>query len=452
MSQSSKQTEPSLPTTVDITSNKDSGKTVSLLGGFAELRYYESILQDSIKASYIFIDSGNAIEGQSTVEGLPVVGTEDVRLVFEDNNENKLDVELNVNKVTPVFEDTDKSGVHLQLVSEEFLRNEDGDMRIIEKYSGKISDHVEKILQSGEKVSFKTEKPVDIEETSNDYNFLGNNRKPYFIINYLSKYAVPISQSSPAATENNPSSGGSDKTAGFLFFETSEGYHFKSIDALFKQEQKKSYIYNESTGPVPAGYDGKILKKVQNNAVNAQEKMMMGAYGTKLVMFNPFNCHYEVVEQTATEGDNGEAPGLELAGEELPVFNKKFQNKLTRTTYHLLDIGSLPAGATKEQIESNEQENLNVAKNLNQAIRRYNQVFSGMMEITIAGDFSLHAGDVIFVDIPAIQTETDDTVDRQSGGLYIIADLCHLVNPDGTWTKLNLARDSFGRKGNHSTR
>ena len=179
---------------------------------------------------------------------------------------------------------------------------------------------------------------------------------------------------------------------------------------------------------------------------------MMGAYGTKLVMFNPFNCHYEVVEQTATEGDNGEAPGLELAGEELPVFNKKFQNKLTRTTYHLLDIGSLPAGATEEQIKSNEQENLNVAKNLNQAIRRYNQVFSGMMEITIAGDFSLHAGDVIFVDIPAIQTETDDTVDRQSGGLYIIADLCHLVNPDGTWTKLNLARDSFGRKGNHSTR
>ena len=75
-----------------------------------------------------------------------------------------------------------------------------------------------------------------------------------------------------------------------------------------------------------------------------------------------------------------------------------------------------------------------------------------MMEITIAGDFSLHAGDVIFVDIPAVQSERDDTVNKQSGGLYIIADLCHLVNPDGTWTKLNLARDSFGRKGNHTNR
>ena len=98
------------------------------------------------------------------------------------------------------------------------------------------------------------------------------------------------------------------------------------------------------------------------------------------------------------------------------------------------------------------RDSLNVAKNLNQAIRRYNQLFSGMMEITIAGDFSLHAGDVIFVDIPAVQSERDDTVNKQSGGLYIIADLCHLVNPDGTWTKLNLARDSFGRKGNHTNR
>ena len=40
------------------------------------------------------------------------------------------------------------------------------------------------------------------------------------------------------STENNPKSAGSNKTAGFLFFETADGYKFKSIDALFKQEQK----------------------------------------------------------------------------------------------------------------------------------------------------------------------------------------------------------------------
>ena len=116
----------------------------------------------------------------------------------------------------------------------------------------------------------------------------------------------------------------------------------------------------------------------------------------------------------------------------------------------LVDTGTLPSGTTKQQLEKNEDPNFQAAMTLNQAIRRYNQLFQQNQEITIAGDFSLHAGDVIYVDIPAVKAEKDDSINKQSGGLYIIADLCHLVTPDGTWTKLNLARDSFGRKGNHS--
>ena len=118
----------------------------------------------------------------------------------------------------------------------------------------------------------------------------------------------------------------------------------------------------------------------------------------------------------------------------------------------LIDSGTLPAGSTDGQIKENQRDNFKAAQTLNQAIRRYNQLFSGMMEITIAGDFSLHAGDVIFVDIFSVQAEKDDTLNRESGGLYIIADLCHFLDADATYTKLNLARDSFGRKGNHSKR
>tara|TARA_Y100000590_G_scaffold463950_1_gene632094 strand:- start:310 stop:1710 length:1401 start_codon:yes stop_codon:yes gene_type:complete len=462
MALTSKASDPSLPTKVDITSNK-SGETTSIVNGFVELRYYESILQDSIKANYIFSDTGNAIDGQSVVEGLPLVGTEDVEIKMIDNNENELKLDLNVNKVTPIVELSTKNVISIQLVSEEYIKNEEGGMRLIERYDGRISDHIKKILKGGDEGgqtknqsrSFKTKKEVDIEETGNEYNFIGNGRKPFYILNYLSKYSVPEGNVENVSTENNPKSAGSNKTAGFLFFETADGYKFKSIDALFKQEQKKSFVYTESTDGdkgVPAGYDGKVLELVTNNGANAQEKMMMGAYGTKLVVFNPFNCFYNVIEQTAVEGDNNEAVGIELAGRELPKYNDKFENKSTRTTYYLMDTGSLPAGSTEKQIEANTAQNLDSVKIVNQAIRRYNQLFSGMMEITIAGDFSLHAGDVIFVDIPPVTASQDDTVNKQSGGLYIIADLCHLVNMDGTWTKLNLARDSFGRKGNHSTR
>ena len=441
---SSKISAPSLPTKVDIVSNKDKSKSASLIGGFIELRYYESILQDSIKANYMFADAGNSIDGQSVLEGLPLVGTEDVTLAFQDNFENKLEVKLNVNCVTPLEGNSGKNAVHLQLVSEEYIKNEESNMRLVERYSGKISDHVTSILKGAPPEqeepkttrSLKTKKKVDVEETSNNYNFLGNGRKPYYILNYLSKYSIP--------------QGGEDDSAGYFFFETSEGYHFKSIDKLFDQEKKKSYVYTQSTDcdkGIPAGYDGKVLDYQADSGVNVQEKKMMGAYGTKIVMFNPFNCDYLVEEKTAEESKK-----VKLAGKALPVFNDKFENKSTRTTYYMVDSGNLPAGPTQEQIEANTEQNLDAVKTVNQAIRRYNQVFSGKMEITIAGDFSLHAGDVIFVDIPSNKAETDDTVDKQSGGLYIITDLCHLVNSDGTWTKLNLARDSFGRKGNHSNR
>ena len=70
----------------------------------------------------------------------------------------------------------------------------------------------------------------------------------------------------------------------------------------------------------------------------------------------------------------------------------------------MIDSGTLPSGATEEQIEENQKDNFKAAQTLNQSIRRYNQLFSGMMEITIAGDFSLHAGDVIFVDIFSVQS------------------------------------------------
>ena len=429
-------------TKADIKSNKDPSKVLSLLGGvdapgprLTQLMYYESILQDTVKAEVTFIDTGGAVDNKSAIEGLPLVGTEEVNLKFKDNNDNEIKVQLYVNKVNPVFEDTRKTAVSLSLVSEEFLRNEQ--IRLNVRFDGKISNHIKKILT--DKKFLNTKKKLDIEETNNNYNFIGNNRKPYYALNWLSKAAVP---------EKDGKKGDS---AGFFFFETADGFKFKSIDGLFAQDQKKSLIYNESSdkdAQVPAGYDGKILEQQADNAINAQSKFQMGAYGTRLVVFNPFNCYYEVIKQTADDSKKG----TKLAAKDLPKLNDKFKSEFTRTTYMLVDTGTLPTGDTKQQISKSTDQNFETQKILNQAIRRYNQMFAGMQTITIAGDFSLHAGDVVFLDTPGLRPEKTDEINREFGGLYIIADLCHLITPTMTYTKLNLVRDSFGRKGNHTTR
>ena len=435
MSNAAKKSAPASITKAEVTSNVDTEKTANLVNGILRMTYYESILQDSVKANVIFGDVGLAVDNKSVIEGLPLIGTEDFKLEFEDNNENKIRVKMNVNKVTPVYEDGSKNVISLDLVSEEVLRNEMGDSRCRTRENGLISDSVEKIFTD----RLKTEKPLDIEQSANRYNFIGNGRKPFYMLNLLSKQGVP--------------QGSDGSSAGFLFYETSTGYNFKSIEGLFKQDKKKSYIFNNSTDAqaIPAGYDGKVLEHQSDSSINVQSKMNMGAYKTKIVLFDSYNCKYEVIEQTAEDVKEN----VELAGQDLPKFNSKFDSNekdYTRTTLYLVDSGTLPDGDTQAQIDGSTKPNFEAVRTLNQSIRRYNQLFSGMMEITIAGDFSLHAGDVIFVDIFSVQAEKDDTLNRESGGLYIIADLCHFLDADATYTKLNLARDSFGRKGNHSKR
>ena len=117
----------------------------------------------------------------------------------------------------------------------------------------------------------------------------------------------------------------------------------------------------------------------------------------------------------------------------------------------LLDPGSLPSGKGigkgQEQVQKREQENFKPKEYLNQGIMRMNQVFSQKTTITIPGDFTLHAGDAIFVDAPQVSGDPEnDKENTQTGGLYIIADLCHYISAKNTLTKLNLVRDSFGRK------
>ena len=435
MSNEAKKSSPASISKADVISNVDPEKTASLVNGIIRLTYHESILQDTVKAYVVFSDVGLAIDNKSVIEGLPLIGTEDLKLQFEDNNENKIKVKMNINKVTPVYEDGSKNVTSLDLVSEEVLRNEMGESRCRTRENGLISDSIEKIFKD----RLKSEKELDIEQTANRYNFIGSGRKPFYMLNLLSKQGVP--------------QGSDGSSAGFLFYETSTGYHFKSIEELFKQDKKKSYIFNNTTDAkgIPAGYDGKVLDHKSDSSINVQSKMNIGAYKTKIVLFDAYNCKYEVIEQTAEDVKEN----VELAGKDLPKFNPKFdsnQKDYTRTTLYLVDSGTLPEGDTDEQIGASTKPNFEAVRTLNQSIRRYNQLFSGMMEITIAGDFSLHAGDVIFVDIFSVQAEKDDTLNRESGGLYIIADLCHYVSSEGTYTKLNLARDSFGRKGNHSKR
>ena len=409
--------------------------------------YYESIIDNSIRAKVQYVDTGSPTPDSqgapiSVMEGLPIIGTENVNLIFEDANEEKLEVTLYVNSVRAMSESTQENMVELQMVSKEIFKNEDGTTRVVGRYDGKISDHVKNILTE----VLETEKDIDIEQTQNVYNCWGRTLKPFAFTNWIQKKGIPD------ATD-------SKNTAVFFLWETADGYHFKSIDSLMSQEPKIKVIYNnipdEKGRNIPEGYSGQILELEGGGGNNVKNMQEMGTYSSRIVLFDPFNCYYEIVKPNVVDEKVSDGQGEEkkmqpkTAAKKIPakVYNKEVSFGFTRTTYMLMDSGTLPNGDTDQQIEKNEEHNLKPENILNQATMRYNQMFAVKRTITIVGDFTLHAGDAVYIDVPQVSPDHDQ-VNKEIGGLYIIVDLCHYMTatPPGCYTKLNIVRDSDGRK------
>ena len=354
-----------------------------------------------------------------------------------------------INNVNPVGQDTRKGLVALEMVSKEFLLNEK--VRLRKRYDGKISDHIEMILKKDKLGDgIQTEKNIDIEPTINNLNFIGNNLKTFYTLNWLAKKSIS------AQNQNLGSSGG------YFFYETSEGYHFKSIDGLLSQEPKRYIFYNDV--PDEKGknrmkndkgqdYDYKALEYSKDNLINAQSKLRVGTNTTRVVLFDPFRCIYEV--KTLESKQIEENDKYKTGGKKLPTFNKELNvpgkdKEFSRTTFHILDTGSLPTGNTEQQIEKSGEENFEYGAIVNQSIMRYNQFLSFSASITIPADFDLHAGDAIYLDVPLLEGGVDRIKNKSNmdGGLYIITDLTHFISGGETLTKLALVRDSFGKKRN----
>jgi hypothetical protein len=430
-----------------ITSNDQSTKK-NIVGAITDLYYYESVLQETIRVSAIYADTGNMIQTggslKTLVDGLPLVGQENTSVKLKDGNGVELNVILYVTKILPMKQDTTKSLIGIELVSKEGILNYK--VALNNRFDGKISDSVRRILTDPNYLN--TRKPLDIEETANNYNFIGNQRRPFYACVWLAKKSVPLNSAQGV-------------TAGYFFYETSQGFKFKSVDGLLSdttpgtgnKKKYKSLIFNQTPDNIPARYSGKILEhNVDDVGGDIQSKLEIGTYTTRTVLFDPFNCYYEVITPNAKEKEKS----LKLAAKNLPKLNPEFDRpgankEFSRTQYMLIDRGTIPTGDTEQQIEKSQEPNFDPKNILNQSTMRYNQLFSTKTTITIVADFSLHAGDLIYIDYPELSNKKTQGLNPQFGGLYMIADLCHYININtGGFTKLTLVRDSVGKKGSPS--
>ena len=430
---------------------RNTSKTADVASGVVNLKYYESLLQDHVVVDLTFADTGGGMDNKTIVDGLPVENECNVQVKIKDNGGQILDFSntrnnaFKVEKITNIGDDATKTVTNLILITTEAVKNNYSGVEI--RKDGKISEHVKRILKDKEYLNSKKKLHIDV--TANNLNYCFAKNKPFFVINRISKDAVP-----QGAGGNSGSKLG--KSAGFLFYETYEGYYFRGIDTLFGQEPVLKVIFNNNAGEfVPEGYDAKALTYSKEGTPSLTKKLRAGFQNTKITQFNPFKMSYKVSSFSAEDM----VDSLTLAGKEFPALNQEFNNQeknknFSRSTF-IVDVpGVIPTGSgtgdSQEQLGEKSQElNFDSAAILNQSIMRYNQMFFQKVIITIPGDLSLHAGDTIHVDtVEHKETENKDcgdAVDKVNGGKYIIATLCHYLTPDNTYTKLVLIRDSIGR-------
>ena len=410
------------------------GDTVDITPGIIDLKYYESLLTNSIKLQVTFVDTGYTINETSLIEGLPLVGQEKVEIELEDNLEQTKKLTLYVNNVDTPVNRSNKYVANLTLVSREFMMNEY--TRVKKRYDGKISDSVTKILQ--DEYPFGLGAEVDsslIEQTSNLYNFFGNNRKPFWILNWLAKKSIP------------QTGGGKGQTAGYFFFETDKGLNFKSIDSLMKEKPTLNLVYTETTDEkgtkISAGYDGKITKfAVVTSSSDVKKRLRTGAFNTKIISWNPLTFEFKTTFQKL--GD------IETGGKEYQsATNKEFPNNqdesFTRTVWVLEDPGVLPTGDVKTQLEKSDQRNLEETDILNMSGMRYNSLFNSVVAVNIVGNLKINVGQTIFIDYPKNERSKNPDVANQNGGKYLVLDLCHSFEKGSTITSMNLVRESTQR-------
>jgi len=438
----------------EMKSNVDD-TTVDLRGsGTPIIEYRESIFMPYVEITAYIIDTGNTLpadDGADSGVGLLdaglAQGTETILFNIEDEFGNKINFtrndDLRVASVMGNEQGFSSNSFQLKIVSKEAFDNTLLKTRCNNKFSGRISDIARAIIR--ENLKSPKWQSMNTDETLNEYHEWGEDRTPFEFLLQLQQLAIPNIQTSQGKTARG-------NTAGYLFWQTSTGYQFKSLDKLFDLTDKTVPRYIENSKgdeSLPFGYDGKILWANMSQSVDALNQFETGAWGTQIHVFNDVDKTYQVKDLQSSGKGNGILAGRHLPkinsdyldddGKPLPTAKKKVRQAVGQTV-----VGMDPL---KDQVEKFDKINYNVEDIISQANQNYRQKMSVSAEIVISADFSLNAGDLIYCEFPELSTKVTTIGSRtRKSGIYMIADLCHYGDRGNAFTGLHLVRDSYGVK------
>ena len=405
----------------------DGKTTVDVTNSCLFFDYFEDILSPCVTAIAQLMNSS------SLFNILPIRGGEKVTISVDTAfGEFVLD-DLYVYKVSNLDAQHSNEMFTLNLVSREGLTNETSRCETI--YRGNLQTTVTKILKDDLKT--KKYKSENIEGTSNDYSFIGNNRKPFHVLTWLGPKAVPANgQNSGTAGEE------ARGTAGFLFYENKDGFNFRSIDSLVSstkiqtnsadKENIPYYLFTQVIEENQTKTNFNILNYNYEKNIDLMKALRVGMYVNKTYFYDLYSntldiYKYKVKDQVKSK----------LGGAESIAVSDEFGDSISRIMVRTSDRGGLkPDGSLSDKLRS--------GADMAMSYSRYNLLFTQALNMVVPCNVNLKVGGIIHAEFLRIDRSTNMTSDEEQSGYYLVKELRHHFEGGQMVTSLRLIRDSYG--------
>ena len=405
------------------------GKTISF-------NYYESIYSPMITANVTIVDTGDSVVDKrgnlATIkDGFPLEhdGTETFKFKISNENGTLTTLEPLVVTASPVTLDQSTRQVLTLELKSKFSIESSSNPRLSSYGIGTVDESVKKILKEN-KLPFRNE---NIEKSSTVDKIEGKNETPIDLIFNLTRKCKPV-KGAP----------------GFFFYETQEGFNFRSIEGLIEQgmnEYKENqsvrdvrtykYFNNQRQDLGSNEDDYNMVKmpilKRDHNLFNA---LKAGVYNVRIQVKNLLTG--EFIDKIVNLLDK-DSSYLGSKPKKIVDQNENKLEKYCKTYSYVLAPGNVDEGVSDKITNS-------PAEYEPQAMMRYSMLHSQVLEIQVPCNILLMAGQVIKLEMENV-TGGNKVLQRENqhrSGFYLILHLSHHFDPKHSYTSMTLARDTYG--------
>ena len=393
-----------------------------MLAGVQSIDYYESILSPSISVQVKILD----VDGNLSAKG--VYGGEKLAIKIVAGKDSELedfvitpeDHELILNSIKDITSGVKQQTATLQFVSKDLIKNEAS--KINKRYVGNITDSVKDILTKDPK-GIKTTKSIDdVDRASNNYAFVGNRHNAFDIIQRLQPKAGGVGYDDKKKSDY-----------GFLFFETFDGYHFRSLRSLFEPEPETEYVKSEISGTGDFVIDNYNFSSGNDVVLNLKS----GLYNNETTF-----VELDKTKITKIKFNMDETEDLTLKPPKVPV---NIEGKPSRIMLRVADTGVHQHYEENSSKLKDVQPFTDLAVYQNKSYARFSLLNSQSLNITVGMNPALRAGQTIRVKFPTVdyKAEFGDDDSKDISGKYLISHLRHEFEGGKFRTHLRLIRDLF---------